>query len=192
MGAVSQRHNIGLRLITHATNVEEQTLEVVEVVVPDGHETGGLVLRRTRRFHICVKSIGRHEDQGRAGINDASSRIEDRRVRGSIRDRLVDAPELAGRRGCCERTEDEDQHNPMSTLTLGRHLREGNTSGGLGVIDTTESELSVGVVGRGRGSEEDGDEVLADNALREEVVCDYRSTTRKYHSYAVQSSIPYQ
>ena len=86
----------------------------------------------------------------------------------------------------------EDQRNAMSTLTLGRHLREGNTSGGLGVIDTTESELSVGVVGRGRGSEEDGDEVLADNAMREEVVCDYRSTTRKYHSYAVQSSIPYQ
>ena len=179
-------------MTTHATNVEEQTLEVVEVVVGDGQETGGLVLRRTRRFHICIKSIGRHEDQGRAGINDASSRIEDRRVRGSIRDRLVDAPELASRRGCCERTGHEDQHDAMSTLTLGCHLREGNTSGSLGVIDTTESELSVGVVGRGRGSEEDGDEVLADNTLREEVVRDYRFAFRKYHSGAVQSGIPYQ
>jgi hypothetical protein len=85
--------------LTHITDLEEQALEVIILILSDGEKACALIGDTTGCLLIGIECIGSDQQQGGTGVYDPTRRVEDSSVT-SVRYRLVDSP-IVARRSCC-------------------------------------------------------------------------------------------
>lgn len=158
----------GSRVHTHAPNGEEKALEAVQLVRCDRQETRRAVKCSTRRRGVFIVRVGGNEEEGGAGVNDASSRREDRCV--AVRNRLIDTPVLACRRSGGDGPETQISYVPDSHGEVIVASRVRNVSRELARVGAAERELAIDFGVRRRRLKGYPDNLGGDRTLRQQVV----------------------
>ena len=142
---------------THATDVEEQALELLVLGARDLEETSGRVLLRARRLLVLVESVGGEEEERGAGVGDTRGGRENLGVR-AVGDGLLDADVVGCRGGSSDRPTQHNPHIHQSTSFAERRSRteyalEGHLAGVLRRVGAAQVQ-GTGHVRARRGGRE--------------------------------------